>query len=44
MSETRSSTEEEKQGQRDKGIKVHRTDELGDIEVVNDGKNWWIKN
>ena len=28
---------------RDKDIKILRTDEKGDIEVVNDGKKWWIR-
>lgn len=26
-----------------RGIKTLRTDEMGDIEVVSDGKTWWIK-
>ncbi|OGM17015.1 hypothetical protein A2V61_04265 [Candidatus Woesebacteria bacterium RBG_19FT_COMBO_47_8] len=28
---------------KDKGIKVSRTDELGDIEVVNDGSSFWTE-
>jgi len=28
---------------RNKKIKILRTDEIGDIEVVSDGKNWWVK-
>lgn len=27
----------------DKGIKILRTDQKGDIQVVTDGKSWWIK-
>jgi len=25
------------------GIKVKRTDEDGEIEIVSDGKKWWVK-
>lgn len=26
-----------------RGIKILRTDEMGDVEIVSDGKRWWIK-
>jgi len=26
-----------------KGVKIERTDEVGDIEVVSNGNNWWLK-
>ena len=28
---------------REKGVRTLRTDEEGDVEVVSDGKSWWIK-
>ena len=28
---------------RDKGIKILRTDEVGDVEIKTDGKSWWLK-
>ena len=28
---------------RDKNIKILRTDKYGDIEIVSDGKRWWVK-
>jgi competence protein ComEC len=27
----------------DRGIKILRTDEVGNIEIISDGKSWWLK-
>jgi len=28
---------------KDNNIRVYRTDEVGDIEIITDGKRWWMK-